>query len=345
MTGRPLLTERELITWVRRDFGLDLVACDRVGGGTDAAASTWRATTRDRTTLAVRVSTGTTTGVWLAALLAVRGVRGVPTPWRTLDGAVWSTRQGRRLSVSSWVSDRAADDGRMTPDHWRALGRVLAQVHGQQLTDDLTAPLPRADHDASEYARRIRDLPWTVVRHPGADDVTSALAGLLAGALDPLVQVADTAEQLAARLDERTGPGGDPGPTDVVLCHGDAHLGNVLLGADDVWLVDWDDAVLAPREHDLILLVGGVLTARTVTAAERDWFAEGYGPLDVDADLLHYYACVRAMADVLDFADRVLDAERFGRDERQAAVDVLRGVLTADGLGRLTADRWAWPPA
>jgi len=33
-------------------------------------------------------------------------------------------------------------------------------------------------------------------------------------------------------------------------CHGDPHLGNLLIGADhDVWLIDWDDAFTAPRER------------------------------------------------------------------------------------------------
>lgn len=345
MTERPVVTERELITWVRRDFGLDLVTCERVAGGTDAAASTWRATTRDRTRLAVRVSTGTTFGVWLAALLSLRGIRGVPMPWRTLDGAVWSTRAGRRVSVASWVSDRPATEGRVTAAHWRALGRLLAQVHGQELTDDLTGLLPRVDHDPTDLAQRTRDLPWTVVRHPAPDDVMSALAAQLAGGLDALVQVADTAERLAERLAGR--PADDPahgalGPA--VLCHGDPHLANVLLGGDDVWLVDWDDAVIAPRERDLLLVVGGVLSSWAVTAEQRTWFAEGYGPLDLDGELLHYYACVRAMEDVVGFADRVLDADRFDRAEREEAVAILRGVLSADGIGRLAPDRWAWPP-
>lgn len=341
MTGRPVVTERELIAWVRRDFGIDLVSCRRAGGGTDAAASTWRADARDHATLAVRVSAGTTSGVWLAALLALRGVRGVPMPWRTLDGAAWSTRAGLRLSVSTWVSDRVASDGRVTPDQWRALGRLLAQVHGQELTGELTALVPTIDHDpvasASASARSIRDLPWTVVRHPAADDVTSALAATLAGTIDGLAQVAAVAENLAGALTfaDRT----------LVLCHGDPHLGNVLLGADDVWLVDWDDAVRAPRERDLILAVGGVLTSWAVTAEQRDWFAQGYGPLDLDPDLLHYYACVRAMEDVVGFAHRVLDTERFDRTERLEAVRILRGVLSPDGIGRLTADRWTWPPA
>ncbi len=335
MTDRPVPTARELVAWVREDFGLHLVACEPAGGGTDAAVSTWRARTADGAQLAVRVTSGRATGVWLATLLATRGVRGVPAPWRTRDGAAWSVRGGYRLSVASWVSDRVATPGRMTADQWRALGRVLAQVHAQPVTDELGA-LPREDHDPGVWVRRARDLPWTVVRQPGADGITSAMAGALVGALEPLAAVADAAEQGAAALAGRFADS----PAATVLCHGDPHPGNVLLGADEVWLVDWDDALLAPRERDLILVVGGVLTSPVPSAQERAWFAEGYGPLDLDPDLLRYHAWARALEDVVGLADLVLD-QGGDRGRRAAAARALQGVLAPGGIGRLAGDL-AW---
>ena len=152
--------------------------------------------------------------------------------------------------------------------------------------------------------------------------------------MDALGVVADTAERLAGSVSE-------PEP---VLCHGDPHLGNVLLGADTVWLVDWDDAVLGSRERDLILVVGGVLSSWAVTPEQRAWFTEGYGPLDVDPDRLLLHACLRALEDVVGFADRVLDTARFTREERTEAVEILTGVLSEYGIGRLLPGHWAWPP-
>ncbi len=332
MTQRPSVTERELVTWVRRDFGIDLIGAKPVGGGTDEAARTWRATTREGARVAVRVSSARAVGVWLASALALDGIPGVPMPWRTLDGRMWSQSGHQRLSVSTWVSDRPADPDRMTPEHWRALGRLLARVHAHPVTDAL-GPVPRAVTDPTDWVRRARDLPWTIVRHPRADGVTSALAGRLAGAVDALSAVADTAERLAGQVPER----------EPVLCHGDPHLGNVLLGADMVWLVDWDDAVLGARERDLILVVGGVLSSWAVTPEQTTWFAEGYGPLDVDPDSLWLHACLRALEDVVGFADRVLDTEHFDREERTAAVEILAGVLSERGIGRLVPEQWAWP--
>ncbi len=337
MTDRPVPTARELVAWVRDDFGLRLASCERAGGGTDAAASTWRATTDDGARVAVRVTAGRATGVWLATMLALRGVRGVPTPWRTADGAAWSVRDGRRLSVASWVSDRAAAPGRMTAGQWRALGHLLAQVHAQPVGDAL-AVLPREDLDPTTWVRRARDLPWTIVRQPGADGVTSAVAGALVGALEPLARVADAAERLAGPLADRFAGA----PPRTVLCHGDPDPTNVLLGEDDVWLVDWDDALVAPPERDLLLVVGGVLTAAPASAEERGWFAEGYGRLDVDDELVRYLTCARALEQVVSLADVVLDQDA-DRARREDAARTLRVMLATEGIGRLADATQAAP--
>ena len=44
---------------------------------------------------------------------------------------------------------------------------------------------------------------------------------------------------------------------DFVITHGEPHAGNVLLGAGQVFLVDWDTVGMAPPERDLWLVGGG----------------------------------------------------------------------------------------
>ena len=37
-----------------------------------------------------------------------------------------------------------------------------------------------------------------------------------------------------------------------VLCHSDIHAGNVLLGGNEtIYIVDWDDPIMAPKELSL----------------------------------------------------------------------------------------------
>jgi hypothetical protein len=42
------------------------------------------------------------------------------------------------------------------------------------------------------------------------------------------------------------------------LCHSDIHAGNILIDVnDDFYIVDWDNPILAPKEHDLMFIGGG----------------------------------------------------------------------------------------
>src|SRR5690625_3495460 len=120
-----------------------------------------------------------------------------------------------------------------------------------------------------------------------------------------------------------------------VLCHGDAHLGNVLVNGDTLWLIDWDDAARAPREHDLMFVLGGVLFFAPVSTQEQAWFFEGYGDVDVDLTRLTYYRCVRALEDLADPTNQILDVAGSSEREREEALAIVRGVLSPTGLAAL----------
>ncbi len=96
-----------------------------------------------------------------------------------------------------------------------------------------------------------------------------------------------------------------------VPCHADPHLGNlVVTGADTVALIDFDDAVLAPPERDLMFVLGGgVFAERLVTQRQQEAFLRGYGPHARDDRLLAYYRGLRVLEDVSDPATVVLDPE------------------------------------
>lgn len=214
--------------------------------------------------------------------------------------------QGGSLHVTRWID---GDPGPARLVHWRALGRLLARVH------TLTADAPRIEYDHRRQA---------AVAHDVDQRLTPELAQVWdRSVVDRLIKRADT---LAAALADR--------PREDVLCHTDPHLGNLLLDGEDVWLIDWDDARLAPREHDLLFVLGGVLVEQ-VTEAEQAAFFDGYGPVEVDAELLAYARCVRALEE-LDWGCRVLEPER-PEEERAMALRIVRWQFSAVGLVRLAA--------
>jgi len=293
--------------------------------GADARAQLFRGETPDGPAYAVKTSTGPQPGLAVADVLARRGVPGVPGPVRTRDGSLAARHATHLLSVVPWVGDRRGLDHGLDLHQWHALGSLLGEVHRTEPGDSALVGLPPAGHDAGTLVSAARSLGGRIAAGDPADLHVRALAGLWAdGGAERLRAVADLAE--ASGRDE---PAWEDAP--IVVCHADPHLGNVLLDdAGEVWLVDWDDAVLAAPECDLMFAVGGVLA--TPSAAEHQAFAQGYGSVEVHPTRLRFHQAARALHDFVDFAHDVLATDRLTGDHRAWALEVLAGQLSRDGL-------------
>jgi spectinomycin phosphotransferase len=264
--------------------------------------------------------------------LAEQGVAGVIPPMMSRQDQPWSDRERHRLSVVPWVSETRALEGAMSPVHWRSYGALLAKVHATAVTDALARSLPREDHTHDQVASAARTLDSSL--RLTAEDPAAA-GRKVDGLVRSLAQEWCRGDRVSTLLDQADRLGRDlqAQKSSSVVCHGDPHLGNVLIGRDErVWLIDWDDAVMAPRERDLMFILGGVLAFAPVTRQQQSWFFEGYGSTDIDPIRLAYYRCARALEDLACPAAQVVDLKRFTDSERSDALSIVRGVLSPTGL-------------
>jgi spectinomycin phosphotransferase len=333
MTLRGAPTSDTLSAWVQQDFGIEITTLSLVEHGADEAARLWRACGADGASYAVKLSgAGTPAGLIVSAHLAEHGVAGVTPPQMGTNGQPWSEREGRRLSVVPWVSEARALGGEMSAAHWTSYGALLAHVHATTVTEALATSLPREDHHHEQAASTARALDSSLrqavvdsVEGRTVDDLVHALAQEWCAAGDRVLALLERADDLGRELQARQAP--------YVVCHGDPHLGNVLIGQPGrVWLIDWDDSVLAPRERDLIFILGGVLAFAPVTPQQQAWFFDGYGPTNLDPLRLAYYRCARALEDLAYPAAQIVDLHRSTEPERADALSIVRGVLSPTGL-------------
>ncbi|MEU5935233.1 aminoglycoside phosphotransferase family protein [Micromonospora sp. NPDC047187] len=319
---------RQVAEQVRTGFGLHLSTMEPVTSGADQHARLWLARAVDGSRYAVKLSGGgTPAGLVVTAYLAEQGVPGIAAPLRADGGRLSIDHDGRRLSVVPWVSDQRALDGPMTGAHWRAYGEVLAAVHEVPVTDELSRLLPAGGAAYPSIVTATRAVAARL-RDPDRADLADPLVVELAGVWST---VADRLGVLIREVERRAVDQRDrPGPN--VVCHGDPHLGNLLLGADGhVWLIDWDDAVLAPPECDLMFVLGGVLAFAPISAEQQQAALAGYGRIDVDPVRLAWFLAVRALDDLSDWTRQALDLDAEAAD-RERAARIVRGLVSPAGL-------------
>lgn len=79
------------------------------------------------------------------------------------------------------------------------------------------------------------------------------------------------------------------GPTEVVLCHNDLLPGNILIGSDKKWLIDWEYAGFGSPLFDL----GGIASNNGFTPAEEQVLLEAYYDRPMGEDLWRKYSAMK----------------------------------------------------
>lgn len=126
-------------------------------------------------------------------------------------------------------------------------------------------------------------------------------------------------------------------PASRVPVHGDPHLGNVVVdGSRRPWLIDFDEATVAPREVDLMLVELGVIFSVPITDEQRAEFREGYGPAPIDRTRILRFGCVRAIEDATATIQGLIDA---APDVRPDLHQLLAGQFARNGLVSITERR------
>ena len=313
MREPPALGDDAIVGAVEASFGIRVTALAFLPVGNDAASWAYRvqAARGQAFFLKVRAGADRVPGAVVPWHLQRLGVPHVLAPLASGTGAPTVRVGGFALALYPMLDARTGAEGGLSPRQWRQLGATLRQIHAVRPPAELTRLVGR---EAFRPSRRelIADLE-ALLAGATADPPARELARCWRarqGVIDGLVGRAD---ELGRHLARRSFP--------LVLCHADLHTWNVLVDADgQPWIVDWDEAILAPRERDLMFVVGGIARG-LVRPGDTDRFFQGYGRVEVDPRLLAYYRAAWAVQDIAAYGEQVLMMPAAGEETRRAAVD------------------------
>lgn len=315
MREPPDLAPAAVVRALATHYGIAVAAVAFLPIGADAASAAYRVQSAGGAAyfLKVRIGSGFSPPSLLAPYaLRQQGICQVLAPLPTLGGALWTRIDGFTISLFPLVAGRRAADGGLSPQQWAELGATARQIHASQLPPHLLSTLPRERFIPSRR-EVVAHLDAAIDSHVYSDPAQVALAGFWRGRRQEIRSLAAQADELARRLRQRSLP--------LVLCHADLHTWNVLVDADQaLWIVDWDESILAPKERDLMFVIGGI-GRDLVSPQETAHFLRGYGAVEIDPLALTYYRYAWAVQDMGAYAEQVFLAPNVSPQARRDAFD------------------------
>ena len=117
------------------------------------------------------------------------------------------------------------------------------------------------------------------------------------------------------------------------MCHADIHAGNVLIDTNGaLYLVDWDDAILAPKERDLMSIGAGLMGAGHTPQEEETLFYSTYGQTQIDSIALAYYRYERIIQDLAVECKEILLTSEGGQNREQELRYLLSNFLPGNTI-------------
>lgn len=296
------------------DYGLLAGEISFLPIGHDGNAWAFRAHTRDGASyfLKARRRIENEAGLLIPHFLHERGVARVVAPLATGRGALWTVAADYALIVYPFHSGATGLAAGMSDRQWIEYGATLRRIH-EVAPSAAMAALLRRDDFVPDGATVIRALDEHVASATFDDPGRSLIADYWRARRGLILTVVERAESLGRQVAASN-------PT-LLLCHADIHTNNVLRDGDDhVWIVDWDETMLAPRERDLMFVVGGIGPG-FVNARQEELFFVGYGSVGASELALTYYRYAWATSDIGAYGDQVFLREDLGALDRQEAVE------------------------
>jgi spectinomycin phosphotransferase len=315
MREQPGIPEERLRACLQDQYDLSPVTFEFLPRGLDYHAGVYRVVSEQGTAFLLKV---TSRPLYEPRCLVPRylneqGITAVVAPVPTRSGALWTRLEEWTVIVYPFIDGDTSWTG-MTNEQWKEVGTIFQQIHQVTLPPEGFESLQKETFDPAEYARWIRAFETQHLHSRHGGSVSERALRTDWRAHQSTIHTAVTSlEKLAVVLQSRTFP--------YVICHADLHAANLLRDRHGhVFVIDWDEVMLAPKERDFIF----------VREPQAGAFWEGYGQAEIDWMALTYYCWERVVQDVIACAQDVFSSDDLGEETRADVARLFHEFLAED---------------
>ncbi len=314
MLEKPPIDDDTILSTLRRQYGLPVSTIKFLPIGNDFSAWVYRVDSDDETPYFLKLKRGSVDPAagQVPHFLHNSGIPQIVAPLPTRQQQLWTETRGYTLILLPYIEGGSGMDLGLSDAQWIDYGAVLRQIHDSQPSDELLNYL-----ECETFAPQWNASLFDRIEYGSFEDMTSrALAAFWRERSAEIRRIVARCESLGRSLQEQSPP--------LVLCHTDYHTANILLDAQgQIHVVDWDAPLLAPKERDLMFIVGSDQT----NSREVALFFQGYGPADTDLVGIAYYRYEWVVQEFNDYATRILAMPDLGDESRRDALRHFRALF------------------
>jgi spectinomycin phosphotransferase len=307
MIEKQPLSDKRIIDCLNTDYGIEVATLTFLPLGADMNASVYKAQAHDQSCYFVKLKRGHHHDIatTIITLLHDAGIQQIILPLTTNGGQLTQRIDDFTLMVSPFIEGQNGFNRDLTDDQWITLGNVMRQIHEINIPLSVQAMI-RQETYSPKWREAVRSIYTHIKSESSSDEIALKLLTFMKKHTATIHRLVDRAEQLAEKIQKQL--------PQSVLCHSDIHGGNVLIkGNGAIYIVDWDDPIMAPKERDLMFIGGGVANVWNKLRGEK-LFYKGYGKTEVNMTILAYYRHERIVEDIALYGQQLLLTTLGGQD-------------------------------
>jgi spectinomycin phosphotransferase len=311
MIEKPTIPDELIASCTQAEYGLEVAKMTFLPLGYDVNTAVYRVQAQNGVDhfLKLRIGKFDPITVLIPHLLNSQEIHTVIPPIETKSGQLFGRFEDFTIILYPFIPGKDGYQVPLTSENWFELGWTLRKVHTARVPPSMAASIPYEVFDR-QWREWVKFFQVQIEERTYPEPVAKRLSVFMKSKRHDIDRMVRRAEQLAHELCQQ--------PLNLVLCHSDAHPGNYLIAdSGELYLVDWDNPIFAPKERDLMFFGSGMVGDQP-GGLEEISFYRGYGPVEVNQNALAYYRYERIIQDIAEFCKQLLLTSEGGEDREQA---------------------------
>jgi len=310
MIEKPEVDEEKIKIVLNQNYSIQVTHIEFLPLGNDATSFSYQVGTQRGHVYFLKLKTqlSNLAGLFVPRFLKDHGLDQVVAPLYTNQQKLFADMDDFALILYPFIPGQEAMKVGLSAAQWMEFGSVVKRIHSTELSSQVSQLVSRETFVPkwSSFARELHgQIKVQNYDHPDQ----RKLASFWKEKHEIIETLIARAEEIGQQLQKTS--------LEFVLCHADIHTANILLTQEnEMFIVDWDDTLLAPRERDLMFVLG----EDSVQTREEQNFFDGYGTTNINPLALAYYRYEWCVQEIGDFSQRVFMPKSAWKDTKQDAM-------------------------